>query len=364
MNQSTDDRPPPPNPVLTAYQGFVSDTPLVTRYSFSTIVMSYFASFFVDPSFALSNIPYFTIFRFELYRLVLSPLLCTSLLSLVFAYLSFVENGKRLEYSMGSVQFLVLLVTVGLSVNVAFCIISAALYFATGSQGYLIAGSESIWIVLLGLIAIECSKAPQDTVRKLFIFNVPVRYYPLAILALFSLLSGYKMSYGLSVAVGYAYGFDKLNFLKIRSSTTQRWESAEGCLTNFTSRPGWIYGQNATGTGAWNDTQRQGQDGGTQWQPTSFFRGQQTSEAAAGRTNNSNEGASLRAPGKTKKPSFFTGGGQTLGSAESGNAGGSSIQSGNAGGSSSVDARAARLAAVERRSNANTKSDVRRESEV
>jgi hypothetical protein len=54
--------------------------------------------------------------------------------------------------------------------------------------------------------AIDCVKAPPNSMRKLFFFTVPTIYYPLALFALFSLLGGFQISYLLSIGLGYVYG--------------------------------------------------------------------------------------------------------------------------------------------------------------
>jgi membrane associated rhomboid family serine protease len=198
--------PPPANPVLNAYETFIRETPLVTRYVLTSQFVTWVFSFFADPSFAVANIPHFTVFKFELYRIVLSPFICPGLFSLIFAYMSFVDNGRRLEFSMGSTAFGCLLLTIGVLTNLAYLIVSFLLYGLTGNQGLLFLPSLGIWLILFGVIAIECSKAPQNSVRRLFFFNVPTLYYPLALFGLFSLFGGFQLSYLLSIGVGYAHG--------------------------------------------------------------------------------------------------------------------------------------------------------------
>jgi hypothetical protein len=60
-----------------------------------------------------------------------------------------------------------------------------------------------IWSVLLAIIAVECAQAPPDQKRKLFFLTVPAVYYPMVLLALFSMFAGVKLAYCLGVAVGY-----------------------------------------------------------------------------------------------------------------------------------------------------------------
>jgi membrane associated rhomboid family serine protease len=198
--------PPPPNPVLDAYEGFVRETPLITRYILLTQCVTWFLSFFIDLSLAVANIPHWTILKFEVYRLLLSPFVCTSFFSLLFAYMSFVDNGKRLEFSMGSAAFGFLVLTLGVITNTAFLLLSFTLYGVTGNRTWLFVPSLGIWIILFGVISIECSRAPPESKRKLFFFEVPTIYYPLGLFGLFSLFGGFQLSYLISIGVGYAYG--------------------------------------------------------------------------------------------------------------------------------------------------------------
>jgi membrane associated rhomboid family serine protease len=211
--------PPPPNPVLTAYESYLRDTPLITRYVLNATVISYFTSFFFNPAFLLANIPVFTIFKFQLYRIVTSPLICTDILSLFFTFMGFMNHGVRLEQSMGSSLFAALFFTLTIVTNILFLILSILLWGVTNSSNYLAAASLGIWTVLLGIIAVECSEAPRDTKRRLFFIEVPALYYPLVLLALFSMFAGVKLPYCLGVAVGYAYGHGKLNRLKVKVET-------------------------------------------------------------------------------------------------------------------------------------------------
>jgi len=244
--------PPPPNPVLTAYEGFVQSTPLVTRYILSIQFVSYLFSWVVNPHLALANIPQFVL-QFEVYRLVLSPLVNTSIISLIFAFLSFVDHGKRLEHSLGSAAFAWLCLTIGGTVNVAFFLLCLIAYAVSGQDKvFLFYSAAGIWLILFGIIAIECTQAPRTSKRRLFFFEVPVLFYPLALYLFFAFLSGGpSIPYLLSIGVGYTYGYGYLDRTKLTTSKAKQWE--EGVLANFTRRQGWVVGHAATGMEAWND---------------------------------------------------------------------------------------------------------------
>lgn len=73
--------PPQTNPVLRAYQDWSAKTTFVTRTSMIGIVIVYITSWVFNADMALSNIPYFTVDHFELYRLILSPLVGNSFIT-------------------------------------------------------------------------------------------------------------------------------------------------------------------------------------------------------------------------------------------------------------------------------------------
>jgi membrane associated rhomboid family serine protease len=255
---SSSSEPPQPNPILTAYEGFISSTPLITRSILLIQVASYIFSWFVNPHYALANIPQFTLFQFEIYRVLLSPLVNTSFFSLIFAFLSFMDHGKRLEYSMGSTAFAWLCMTIGGLTNVAFLVLSLVLYLLSGQDTvYMFASADGIWLILFGIIAIECIQAPRTSLRRLFFFEVPVLYYPFAIYAFFALLSAsLSFPYLLSIGVGYAYGYGFLDQTKLNASKAKQWEDT--ILSNFSSREGWVVGHAATGSDAWNESSQTG----------------------------------------------------------------------------------------------------------
>lgn len=334
------DEPPQPNPVLTAYESFVRDTPLVTRYTLTTLFLSYVLSFFFDPTFALANIPRFTIFNFEIYRVVFSPLVCTNILSLLFAYISFLDNGKRLEHSMGSTAFAWLMLSLAFYTNISFLLICFLLYGLVGEEGFLHMNSYGIWIILLALIAIECCKAPQGSQRRLFFFTVPTLYYPLALFALFSLFGGFHLAYLLSIGVGYAYGHGHLDRFKVSESRFKQWEDTT--LANFTRREGWVVGQAATGSNAWNNVGEGGGRGGFQ-----LFSPPGRQEDAASSSGGGPTGA-VRTPAEPVQPAGFPKvSGRVLGGT------GTSRRQ-----TSSAEARAARLEAIERRAAEETEDNV------
>ena len=81
--------------------------------------------------------------------------------------------------------------------NVLFVLVCIVLEASMISPGAMHEWSSGFWVVILGLIVLECSISP-DTSRRLFLINVeiPTRYYPWALLGLFSLFFGISLAHG------------------------------------------------------------------------------------------------------------------------------------------------------------------------
>lgn len=163
------------------------------------------------------------------------------------------NHGVKLEQSLGSSMFAALFFTLTIATNVLFIVLSFLMWGLTNSDSYLQGVSMGIWTVLLGIIAVECSEAPPETKRRLFFLEVPALYYPLVLLTLFSMFAGVRLAYCLGVAVGYAYGYGKLDRWKVKVETVRKWENREqgGCLSGFVQRPGFVTLGMASGPNAW-----------------------------------------------------------------------------------------------------------------
>mmetsp|Transcript_23939 Transcript_23939/g.53012 ORF Transcript_23939/g.53012 Transcript_23939/m.53012 type:complete len:373 (-) Transcript_23939:155-1273(-) len=312
--------PPPPNPVLSAYENFVQTTPFVTRFVLSAWAVTYLTSWtLISPSMILSCIPYYTIYRLQVYRIVTSPLVSTSIISLVFCYVGFIDCGKRLEHGLGSAAFGLLLLILTVLTNVSYLAIALLLFGSeapsTGTSDTTSGMEPDAWMLLLSVIALQCSSAPPENVRYVFHLAIKTRYYPLVLLGIVSLFCGLfrVVPYALAVGVGYAYGFGYLDRLKVGQERLTAWES--GFLATFVTRRGWVAGHAASGSNAWalplnNSTSSGGGGNGGGWSPASFFQGrqQQTDDSAS-----ASEGTAS---------TFPTSGGRTLGGSSSSDAGG------------------------------------------
>ena len=144
------------NPILSYYREWSDKTPYVTRVTMIVLVVSYLVSFLVPTDTVLGNTPYFSILNFEVYRLILSPLVGNSIFNIVLIGLFFPGMGARMESSLGSSAFLVLIGTLTVLTNVIFVVVCLFLYYVANVAEAVFYSCSGFWLVLFGLITIEC----------------------------------------------------------------------------------------------------------------------------------------------------------------------------------------------------------------
>jgi membrane associated rhomboid family serine protease len=144
------------NPILSYYREWADKTPYVTRSLMIVLIVSYIVSIFVESDKLLGNTPFFTMLNYEVYRLILSPLVDNSIFNIVLVALFFPGMGGRMENGLGSTSFLFLMGTLTLVTNVAFVAVCLFLYYIGGVAEAIFYDCSGFWVILFGLITIEC----------------------------------------------------------------------------------------------------------------------------------------------------------------------------------------------------------------
>lgn len=242
---------PDENPFNRAMEDWRSRTPLLCRLLAQTICLSYVLSWLVDLSPLFACVPYQTLYKLELYRLVLSPLVSNSLLSALFACITIGDGvGPRLERSIGTASFSALVLLAIICINVSFVLLCFGAA-AGGSLEPLEYASSGVWGPLLCLVAVESLSAPEETRRLLFLpIEIPRLYYPLALSGVFMLLSGPQLDLCLGVVLGYAAHYGYLEPVRPSTATVSRLET-QSWLASVVCYPGYVTGRAALGSAAW-----------------------------------------------------------------------------------------------------------------
>jgi len=227
------------NPVLDYYQRFCEKTPFVTRTVIVFTIVEYIMSFFIPFEEFFGNVTWLTILNFEIYRLVLSPFVGNSIMTLIILLMSYPTIGSQMEWNMGSSSYLFLMFTMSIITNLLFNMACLLLMVVTRSSLYY--SCQGFWIILFSLITIDFMTSP-DTPRRLLCIpiDIPSKYMPIAMFALFSLFDGPSLSFAIAIMVGYASKLGYLDRLKPSSYYLEQLESNDGWLHSVSRASGWV----------------------------------------------------------------------------------------------------------------------------
>ncbi len=234
---------PPSNQLLSSYKSWQERTAFTTRtITVSVVILSVLALFGLDLTTQLGNIPAFSVFHFEVYRLILSPFVNNSVITSIIMLLFFPAMGTQIEQQMGSAAFAGLFLSLTLCTNLAFAAICTFLSFF-GMPEALLLDCSGFWVQLFSIITLDCMKNPELPRRLMcFPFDIPSMYFPLALFGFFCLFGGFQLSFAVGILVGYAWHRGHLDMFKLSDSYVESLEDTGGMLYS-TSRnsTGWIF---------------------------------------------------------------------------------------------------------------------------
>ena len=243
---------PTDNPCLTLYNDFINSTPVITRLSILGLFFAWVFSWFFNLDSMLGNITYFSFGHFEVYRLVVSPLVGNSFFSILMLMLFYPAMGTRMEYSLGSAGFLALLVTLSLTINVVFNALCFILYMI-GVKGSLLMNCCGFFNIIFALLTIECQRNPEAPRMILCLpFPIQSKYFPFVFFLVFTLLGGPQLDLAVGIIVGIWYAAGSLDCLKLSSTYLAQLEG--GILHSLTDLHLWISTSGAMGFQAYEPT--------------------------------------------------------------------------------------------------------------
>ena len=152
---------------------WITGTPSVTQFLMTLLVVSYVLSWFIPVESLIENTPYSSVFCFEMYRLVVSPLAGNSLVNLILVATSFRSMGSRVESSHGSAAYVCVIVIITLTTNIAFATSCILLHYSAVPEA-LSYGSSGFWVVLFGLTSMECTQVSLIDIEKFCSFYIAI----------------------------------------------------------------------------------------------------------------------------------------------------------------------------------------------
>ena len=179
---------------------------------------------FIIPYIALllADIPYYTIYYIQIWRLITTPFMTTNLFSVIFSIFFWYDKASKLEKEIGTIKYMLIFFMNSFCIQILFNLLMLFFSFIIQSKEPLcwkVRGiyvrNEGLWPILLCDITLLCLSNPNETMQFRFLpCVIKAKYYPLILFLVFTIISGFVIDFENLCGIGF--GFLYFYFLKNR----------------------------------------------------------------------------------------------------------------------------------------------------
>ena len=171
----------------------------------------------------LANIPYYTIYYLQLWRLITDSFITTNILSIIFSFIIWYKKAVNLEKEIGSTKYMIIFLMNTICIQFIYCFIMYLLSFPFSNRMLLIkltydgVRNDGLWPIIICDITLLCLSNQEENMKFYLIpFVIKAKYYPLILFGIFFVVGGFRIE--LEILCGIGYGFLYHYYLKNRLS--------------------------------------------------------------------------------------------------------------------------------------------------
>lgn len=186
------------------------EIPLFVRFVISSTIFFYILSWITPFIKNFLNIPLYTIYKIQLWRIFTSVFMTLSILNIIFAFFAWLPDAIKLEKSAGTIRYFFNFMLNSICIQLIYTTI--AFFISLFASSFLLIPSSGLWPMILAEITILCLNNPQGQLQMFLIpCLIPAKFYPWALFAFFTVLN---MSVQFDILAGILYGYLFFYFLK------------------------------------------------------------------------------------------------------------------------------------------------------
>lgn len=222
-----------------------SNIPFFMKFFLLTTLIFYILNLFIKRvSFYYSNIPYYTIYYFQIWRLITTVFISTNLFKLFLGLLCWVKYGSSLESSIGTVKYMIIFFSNTLFIQLLYCLLKYCIMclfhkeydYLLDKVSYRRANNNSLIGNIMCELTLLCLSNPESPNKLLLIpFTIKAKYYPILLIGIFIIVDSFKIDLEMICGNIYAYIYFYFlkSFLKISDSLAEKIEE-NICCKNIT----------------------------------------------------------------------------------------------------------------------------------
>jgi len=204
------------------YRKLWNIVPLFVKFiSLTTFFLSILNLFFSSISFLLANIPFYTIYNLQLWRLLSSVFITTSVINVILGLIFWTREGSSIETRLGTMKYIIIFFRNTILIEILYSLIIFLISLILKDKDFTLKKVNSkgltrnsgFWPVIICEITLLCICNPNSKVKFLCIpFEFKAKYYPIIWFAVFCCFNNYISI--LEVLTGIIFAFIYQYFLR------------------------------------------------------------------------------------------------------------------------------------------------------
>ena len=176
-------------------------------------------------SLILSDIPYYTIYYIQIWRLFTTPFMTTNILNVILSFYFWLGDATKLEKEIGTIKYMLIFFMNTLCIQILYCfvmflisvIIQNPLFLKNKIKNDSVV-NQGLWPILLCDLTLLCLSNPDRNMNFFFIpLVLKAKYYPFVLLVILAILS-FNINLEILCGVGFAFLYHRYLRNKIKIS--------------------------------------------------------------------------------------------------------------------------------------------------
>ena len=213
--------------------GILNSMPFFVKIVVCSTIILYLINFIIPyVAYFLADIPYFTIYYFQIWRRCTTPFMTTSLFSVIFSIYFWYEKASRLEKDIGTIKYIIIFFMNSFCIQIMFCILMLLLSLIIRNKAPLVmkisqgrVRNEGIWPILMCDLTLLCLSNPNEIMQfRFFPCTIKAKYYPIFLFLIFTIISGFQIDFEniCGIGFGFLYHYFLRNRLKISNNFAEK----------------------------------------------------------------------------------------------------------------------------------------------
>lgn len=164
-------------------------------------------------SFYLSNLPSYTIYHYQFWRLITTSFITTNLINMLIGFLIWVKDAISLEKTLGTIRYIIIFITNSININLIYCLFMFIVDHFSKNKTILRneplviykVNNSGIWPIIICEMTLLCMNNPDSQIKFLFKpCPIKAKFYPIFIIIILSLINKFRINF--QILSGFLYG--------------------------------------------------------------------------------------------------------------------------------------------------------------